>query len=79
MTSLLEPLRAICRAHSLEQAVSKRMRQDAELRQALEESRMAGELLLKAEGEELKRVRQYADELIQKEYRYDMLSLSSLS
>lgn len=55
-------------AQSLEQAVSKRMRQDQELRQALEESKMAGELLLKAEGEELKRVRQFANDLIQKEY-----------
>jgi len=61
-------LPSIPMAQSLEQAVGRRMRQDAELRQALEESRMAGELLLKSEGEELKRVRKYADDLIQKEY-----------
>lgn len=48
-------LPSIPMAQSLEQAVGRRMRQDAELRQALEESRMAGELLLKSEGEELKR------------------------
>jgi len=51
------------------------MWQDQELRQALEESKMAGELLLKSEGEELKSVRKFADDLIQKEYRCDWFCL----
>ena len=45
------------------------MQRDQELRLAYEKSRIAGNLLLKNEAEELQRVKQYADDLIAKEYR----------
>lgn len=51
----------------MEQAVERRIKADQELRRACKESTLAGDLLLKAEGEELSRVSQYADELMQKE------------
>lgn len=59
----------LCRSPTLEQAVVERMKQDQDLRQAYEESKLAGELLLKREGDELSRVHQFADELMQREYR----------
>lgn len=45
------------------------MQRDHELRVAYEKSRIAGELLLKNEAEELERVNQYADKLLEAEYR----------
>lgn len=59
----------LCRALTREQAALERLRQDEELRQAYEESRITGDLLLKREGEELSRVKKYADQLMQKEYK----------
>ena len=53
----------------MEQSVARRFKADQELRRACDESTLAGDLLLKAEGEELERVNQYADELMKKEYR----------
>ena len=58
-----------CRTPALEEEVVKLLQRDQELRLAYEKSRIAGNLLLKNEAEELQRVGQYADDLIAKEYR----------
>lgn len=61
----------------MDAAIQERIRQDKDLRNAYEKSRLAGGLLLKREGEELQRVHQYAEDLIKQEYRQSQ-SLSLL-
>lgn len=53
-----------------EEQVLALMQRDRELRNAQEKSRMAGDLLLKTEADELIKVDQYADKLLQGEYRH---------
>lgn len=60
----------------MEQAVARRLKADQELRRACEESTLAGDLLLKAEGKELERVNQYAEDLMKREYRWGLLRAS---
>ncbi|KAK9792073.1 hypothetical protein WJX73_008922 [Symbiochloris irregularis] len=52
-----------------EEEVLALMRRDRELQQALQRSRRAGDLLLKAEEDEVAAVNQLVSDLLQKEYR----------
>lgn len=57
-------------ADRVKQAAEDRLQKDAVLKQAYETSQRVGDLLLKSEAEELEQVSKYADELLQKEYRW---------
>lgn len=53
----------------MENAVQEKIRRDKELHSAFEQSQMAGDLLLKNEGRELRQIHQFANDLIKREYR----------
>ena len=60
-----------CRQARLDKALQDRYNLDTSLIEACKASERVGDLLLKSEGEELSRVRDYAEDLIRKEYRSD--------
>ena len=65
----LECLKLPCRAATDEDATAQ-LESDRELQQALQRSKRAGDLLLKAEEEELQSVERLVKDLLQNEYRY---------
>jgi hypothetical protein len=63
------------RTPQLEGEVRGVLERDRELRQALQRSRRIGDMLLKAEAEELSAVEQFAQELMQREYMWALCLL----